>query len=149
MNDDPHRFDFDLDRGIQEQVVERLEHSPLLGLAEGVGPRFSGIYALYHGGRLVYIGKASTGMTKSGRTLRQRLAEHRSKIATRQNIALADVQCRYLTFASDWWVFAAEYALMAYYQPAWNDTGFGSKTPGRGRPGTHRVSQWDAAFPPK
>ena len=27
---DPHHFDFDLDRGIREQVVEKLEASPLL-----------------------------------------------------------------------------------------------------------------------
>ena len=35
---DPHHFDFDLDRGIREQVVNKLEHSPLLVLARGVGP---------------------------------------------------------------------------------------------------------------
>ena len=32
---DPHRFDFDLDRGIREQVVEALEKSPLLPLKKG------------------------------------------------------------------------------------------------------------------
>ena len=57
--DDPHHFDFDLDRGIREQVVEKLEASPKLPLAKGVGPRQSGIYALYHKGDLVYIGKAT------------------------------------------------------------------------------------------
>ena len=34
------------------------------GFTVGVGPRASGIYALYFRGSLVYIGKASTGMTK-------------------------------------------------------------------------------------
>ena len=29
---DPHRFDFDLDRGIRIQIVEKLEGSPLLPL---------------------------------------------------------------------------------------------------------------------
>jgi hypothetical protein len=29
---DPHHFDFDLDRGIRRQVVEKLEPSPLLSL---------------------------------------------------------------------------------------------------------------------
>jgi hypothetical protein len=33
-----HHFDFDLDRGIREQVVEKLEASPLLPLTKGVGP---------------------------------------------------------------------------------------------------------------
>lgn len=144
---DPHHFDFDLDRGIRSQVVEKLEASPLLALVKGVGPALSGIYALYYKGKLVYIGKATKEMTKSGRTLRSRLNEHVGKIATRQNIALDEMKCRYLTFASEWWVFAAEFALMTHYQPYWNASGFGSKTPGKGRPGTDRVSRWDGLFP--
>ena len=148
MSDDPHRFDFDLDRGIKEQVVEKMESSPMLRLMEGVGPRASGIYALYFRGDLVYVGKASTSRTKSARTLRQRLSEHRTKISKRRNITLDEMYCRYLTFVSDWWVFAAEFALMAHYHPEWNDSGFGSKTPGVGRPGTHRVSRWNELFPP-
>ena len=144
---DPHRFDFDLDRGIREQVVHKLESSPLEPLAKGAGPRESGIYALYFKGRLVYVGKATKELTKSKRTLRARLAEHISKISGRRNITLADMRCRYLTFASEWWVFAAEFALMAHYKLQWNASGFGSKTPGVGRPGTHRVSQWNVLFP--
>ena len=38
VSNDPHRFEFDLDRGIQEQVIEKLEASPLLDLMKGVGP---------------------------------------------------------------------------------------------------------------
>ncbi|MGH7962533.1 MAG: Eco29kI family restriction endonuclease, partial [Candidatus Binatia bacterium] len=131
------------------QVVEKLEASPLLPLMNGVGPVLSGIYALYFKGKLVYIGKASKETTKSKRTLRGRLNEHVSKISSRQNIALADMQCRYLTFSSEWWVFAAEFALMTHYQPEWNTSGFGSKVPGAGRPGTHRVSRWNELFPLK
>lgn len=144
--DDPHHFDFDLDRGIRAQVVEKLASSPLLPLEKGVGPAASGIYALYFKGKLVYIGKASRGTTKSKRTLRARLAEHVGKISGRKHITLADMKCRYLTFSSEWWVFAAEFALMAHYQPEWNDSGFGSKTPGIGRPGTDRVSRWNERF---
>ena len=147
--DDPHFFDFDLDRGIRTQVVEKLEASPLLPLTKGVGPVRSGVYALYLKGALVYIGKASKGTTKSKRTLRERLNEHVGKINGRENISIAEMQCRYLTFASEWWVFAAEFALMDYYQPNWNASGFGSKTPGVGRPGTDRVSRWNALYPPK
>lgn len=148
MPDDPHRFEFDLDRGIRTQLVKSLEASPLLPLRRGVAPSQSGIYALYFKDELVYVGKASSGTTKSRRTLRERLNEHVSKIAKRQNITVEDMSCRYLTFESDWWVFAAEFALMAHYHPAWNDSGFGSKTPGRGRPGV-RVNQWDTRFPPQ
>jgi hypothetical protein len=144
---DPHYFDFDLDRGIRQQVVEKLEGSPLLKLEKGAGPQNSGIYALYYKSRLVYIGKASKGMTKSGRTLRARLNEHVSKISSRQNIVLKNMKFRYLTFSSEWWVFAAEYAIIAHYHPEWNESGFGSKVPGKGRPGTDRVSRWDDQFP--
>jgi hypothetical protein len=144
---DPHHFDFDLDRGIRAQVVEKLEGSPILPLNKDTGPQDSGIYALYLKGKLVYIGKASKGTTKSKRTLRARLAEHVSKIGSRKNISLTDMQCRYLTFVSEWWVFAAEFALMTHYKPEWNESGFGSKTPGIGRPGTDRVSRWDEKYP--
>ena len=100
-----------------------------------MGPQESGIYALYFKGALVYIGKASKGTTKSKRTLRARLSEHVGKIRDRQNISTSDVECRYLTFVSEWWVFAAEFALIVHYKPEWNESGFGSKTPGIGRPG--------------
>ena len=146
-SDDPHYFSFDLDRAIGEQVVEKLESSPTLPLVKGVGPPASGIYALYLKKRLVYVGKASSGTTKSKRTLRSRLDEHVSKIATRQNIRLDDVECRFLIFDSEWWVFAAEFALMVHYRPEWNESGFGSKVPGKGRPGTNRISRWDQRFP--
>lgn len=146
---DPHFFDFDLDRGIREQVVEKLESSPPHALAKGVGPAESGIYALYFRGKLVYIGKASKGTTTSKRTLRARLGEHVGKISGRDNITLADMKCRYLTFASEWWVFAAEFALITHYDPEWNGSGYGSKTPGVGRPGTSRVSAWNTKYPKK
>lgn len=148
MADNPHHFDFDLDLGIRTQVVEKLEASPFLPMAKSVGPQESGIYALYFKGDLVYIGKASKGLTKSKRTLRGRLNEHVGKIGSRQNISLSDLKCRYLTFASEWWVFAAEFPLMTHYKPEWNESGFGSKVPGIGCPGTSRVSRWNEKFPP-
>jgi hypothetical protein len=147
VSDDQHHFDFDLDGGIRAQVVEKLEQSPLLVLSRGAGPQASGIYALYFKGTLVYVGKASKGTTKSKRTLRGRLAEHANKISGRPNIRLADMKCRYLTFNSEWWVFAAEFALITHYTPSWNESGFGSKVPGVGRPGTDRVSKWNALYP--
>ncbi len=146
-SEDPHSFDFDLDRGIRSQVVEKLEASPILQLKKNIGPQASGIYALYFKNKLVYIGKASKGTTKSKRTLRARLNEHVGKLGGRKNISADKVKCRYLTFASEWWVFAAEFALMVHYRPEWNESGFGSKVPGVGRPGTSRVSRWNAIFP--
>lgn len=139
--ENPHLFEFDLDRGIQEQVIEKLEASPRLALSEGVGPPAGGIYALYYQDRLVYVGRVKGN-------LRGRLSTHRRKIEGRQNITVDDMQCRYLTFSGEWWTYAAELAVIAHYTPEWNDTGFGSNVPGRGRPGT-KVSLWDSQFPPK
>jgi hypothetical protein len=149
MEEETNLFTFDLDTAIKDQVVERLEASPLLAMEKGVGPKESGIYALYYNEALVYVGKASKETTKSKRDLRSRLAEHQSKISSSQNISLTDMRCRFLTFESEWWVFAAEFALITHYAPEWNASGFGSKTPGAGRPGTDRVSKWYAQFPRK
>jgi len=143
---DPHLFEFDLDRGIRDQVVEQLEASPSLSLAKNIGPDASGVYALFHKSELVYVGKASKGTTKSQRSLRDRLNEHVLKIQGRRNIRVSEVSCRYLTFLSEWWIFAAEVALITHYEPKWNQSGFGSKTPGRGRPGI-RASNWDRDYP--
>jgi hypothetical protein len=132
--DDPHYFEFDLDRGIREQVVEKLESSPSLALTRGVGPLASGIYALYYKGKLVYIGKASKETTKAKRTLRARLSEHAAKISGSQNITLGDMKCRYLTFDSEWWVLAAEIALTTRYRPAWNESRVGGELPVPGVP---------------
>jgi excinuclease UvrABC nuclease subunit len=129
--------------------VEKLESSPFLPLTREVGPQASGIYALYYKDRLVYIGKASKETTKSKRTLRKRLTEHAGKISERKNICLDDMKCRYLTLSSEWWVFAAEFALITHYDPEWNGSGFGSKIEGVGRPGTERVSRWNELFPKK
>ena len=145
----PHLFIFDLDVAIRVQLIEALAKSPLLALTKGVAPKLSGIYALYWKGELVYIGKATKEFTKSKRDLRSRLNEHVSKIEGRQNILLSEMACRFLTFESEWWVFAAEYALITHYTPVWNNSGFGSKAEGIGRPGTERVSVWNAQFPKK
>lgn len=144
---DPHAFEFDLDRGIREQVVRQLEASPELALSRNVAPAKSGVYALYYKNELVYVGKAVSELTKSKRTLRARLNEHISKINGRRSITTGDMRCRFLTFGSEWWVVAAEFALIAHYSPSWNASGFGSKTPGKGRPGTERVSRFDELFP--
>ncbi len=122
------------------QVVEKLEASPELELREKVAPQLKGVYALYWKGKLVYAGKALHT------TLRRRLAEHTRKIASRTNLTLDQMTCRFLTIDSDWFVRAAEDALITNYKPLWNLSGFGSHVPGKGRPGI-RISKWDKDFP--
>lgn len=146
-NPDPHKFVFELDRAIRDQVIEKLNASSIVVLDRNTAPRDSGVYALYFKGGLVYIGKASKSTTTSKRTLRSRLNEHVGKLENRDNLTMADMTCRFLTIESDWFVWAAEFALINHFQPEWNNSGFGSKVPGAGRPGTHRVSKFNQQFP--
>ena len=139
---DSNEFIFEIDRAIRTQVIEKLEATPLLQLSEEVAPAKKGVYALYRGDTLVYAGKALNT------TLKRRLAEHFRKIQNRKNISTAEMKCRFLTIESDWFVRAAEDALIANYQPLWNTSGFGSHVPGRGRPRI-KQSKWDKEFPPK
>ena len=140
MSHDPHHFVFEIDRAIRMQIVEKLEASPELNLSESVAPQLKGVYVLYWKGKLIYAGKALHT------TLRRRLAEHTRKIAGRSNLSLEEITCRFLTIESDWFVRAAEDALITNYKPLWNLSGFGSHVPGKGRPGI-RTSKWDKDFP--
>jgi hypothetical protein len=137
---DLHHFEFEIDVAIRRQVIDKLEASPAHPLVLSVAPPTTGVYALYRNDRLVYAGKALQT------TLKTRLGQHYRKIATRQNIRTAEMTCRYLEIDSDWFVRAAEDALITNYRPEWNASGFGSHDPGRGRPGIRR-SQWDTEFP--
>jgi len=139
---DQHEFFFEFDRAFNHQLIEKFEASPAHPLTEEVAPRSKGVYALYHRGDLVYAGKAL--QTKLGR----RLSEHYRKIAGRPNIEAGDITCRFLVIEGDWFVRAAEDALIQNYNPLWQTSGFGSHVPGVGRPGT-RVSRWDRDFPPR
>ncbi len=137
---DQHHFVFEFDKAYNSQLIEKFEASPAHELAIGVAPPLKGVYALYYKNELVYAGKALTT------TLVRRLSEHYRKIAARQNIDVGDMSCRFLSIDGDWFVRAAEDALIQHYSPKWQSSGFGSHMPGRGRPGV-RISAWDQEFP--
>ena len=138
---DQHEFFFEFDKAFNHQLIEKFEASPEHRLAVDVAPREKGVYALYYQGAIVYAGKALNT------TLGRRLAEHYAKVASRQNINVQDVTCRFLILEGDWFVRAAEDALIQSYKPAWQSSGFGSHVPGAGRPGII-VSRWDRQYPP-
>lgn len=139
---DRHHFVFEIDRAIRTQVIEKLERSPKHPLSEDVAPPEKGVYVLYWKGKLVYAGKALKT------TLKRRLAEHTRKIASRNNISINQMSCRFLVIESDWFIRAAEDALIVGYNPLWNKSGVGSHAPGRGRPGI-KQAWWDKKFPPR
>lgn len=139
---DRHQFVFEFDKAYNQQLIEKFEDSPEHLLTADVAQPQKGVYALYYRGKLVYAGKALNT------TLARRLGEHLRKIAGRANIDVSEVSCRFLLIEGDWFVRAAEDALIQHYSPLWQNSGFGSHMPGRGRPGV-RVSIWDKKYPPR
>src|SRR6266404_9868305 len=128
---------------IPTHLLERFEESPVLSFPVTKMPAETGIYGLYLGTELIYIGKA-TGKSH----LRNRFSEHARKIGTRKNIKLSQLQCRFLMIAEEW-VHYAEHHLIDHYKPEWNGSGFGSHVPGAGRPGIKGPATWDQKYPRK
>ena len=139
---DKHGFFFEFDKAFTHQLIAKFEASPVHSLVKDVAPPKKGVYALYRNDEIVYAGKALDT------TLKRRLNEHQDKIVSRKNIKISEMTCRFLIIDSDWFVRAAEHALIVSYNPQWNKSGFGSHVPGSGRPGK-RESRWNKEFPPK
>lgn len=139
---DKHDFEFEIDKAIRSQVIQKLEASPEHPLTENVAPAKKGVYALYRGGRFVYGGKALET------TLKTRLNQHYRKIDTRNNIDVMEISCRWLEIKSPWFVRAAEDAVITNYNGVWQKSGFGNHDPGKGRPGL-RKTKWDVDYPLK
>ncbi len=135
-----HDFTFEFDKAYNHQLIEKFEASPEHPFTEDGARPAKGVYALHYRGELVYAGKALNTR------LNRRLAEHYRKIASRRNIDVRDVTCRFLVLQGNWFVRAAEDALIVNYKPLWQSTRFGSHIPGAGRPGIRR-SKWDEDYP--
>ncbi len=105
-------------------------------------PQETGIYALYLGDRVVYIGKATRNSH-----LRKRIWKAANTISDRKT-KRSQFRCRFL-LVPDEWVDYAEHHLIQHYQPEWNESGFGSHIPGAGRPGIKGPATWDQKSPCK
>ena len=138
---DQHDFVFEFDKAYNHQLIEKFEASPEHPLAPDVAPRLKGVYALYRNSGIVYAGKALGGTTLAGR-----LGDHFRKVSGRRGISPSEVTCRFLIIDGDWFVRAAEDALIQHYTPIWQGSGFGRHAPGSGRPGI-RPSRWEQEFP--
>ena len=104
-----------------------------------------GIYQLYVGGDLVYVGSAAS-------TLPSRLSQHMRKIRGRHNISIETVGFTCLYVDEDLTVLAPEDRLIKVFKDEgtspWNFNGFGNKDPGRNRDSSH-VSEdhFDRQYP--
>jgi hypothetical protein len=149
-----------LGKSVADALLER-PAEPLAAVAPFDG---AGIYVLYYKGPHpayapiaasnaeeprwpIYIGKAvpsgarkgaSLSASTRGRSLYNRLADHRDSIIDVErgsgSLAIADFEARYLT-VDDIWIPLGESLLITTFRPVWNIAldGFGNHDPGKGR----------------
>ena len=142
-------FEIDIISALSSQLVaafSKLEIGKLTEEALDSLPKGHGVYKLYHGGSLVYVGQAEK--------LRKRLGEHQFKIRGRQKIDVADMGFKCLFIHKNWTALAPENSLIKYYREAgegecaWNGNGFGPHDPGKERETTNKAPDgFDAQFP--
>lgn len=162
-----------LGKSVADALLAQPVHS-LEGLPSFEG---AGIYVIYYRGDFVpyapiaranidganwpiYIGKAipsggrkgaSLSASGRGRSLFNRLADHRESIASVERgsgfLRVVDFEVRYLT-VDDIWIPLGESLLIARFRPLWNIAidGFGNHDPGAGRYGGLRPL-WDHLHP--
>lgn len=159
-----------LAKSIEAKLLERSVEA-LGTISDVVG---AGVYAIYYVGKSsaykeiahanrngkfrspIYVGKAipkggrKGGLTKDasiGRSLLERLGQHRESIAQAHNLDVADFFVRYLV-VDDIWIPLGENMLIETFKPVWNRVidGFGNKDPGKRRATQHR-SPWDVLHP--
>ena len=160
-------------RHLGESVGQAMLRQPLLPLEDLTSFIGAGIYAIYYQGDFnayaeiakknqkhdfiapIYVGKAvPKGARKGGdletvpgKSLFNRLKQHRRSIEEAINLNLTDFYCRYLV-ADDIWIPLGESLLIAKFNPLWNKLvdGFGNHDPGRGRHAGLRP-RWDVLHP--
>jgi hypothetical protein len=142
-------FEFDLPGALLANLVYILadmDGAPLTAEALANVPEAQGVYQLFHGGGLVYIGK-----TDSEAGLHKRLTRHARKVLFRKNITPEQVTFKAIRI----FVFTAmdlETELIGHYGGVrnipWNGSGFGSNDPGRERDTTRvKPTNFDALYP--
>jgi hypothetical protein len=149
MTDGYIEFEFDLHGALLNRLVKVLDEmdsaqlrSELLSLI----PDAQGVYQLFLGNELVYIGK-----TDADAGLRRRLERHSRRVQHRIGLDPADVSFKAVRI----YVFTAvdlEAQLIQYYgglkAVKWNGSGFGSNDPGRRRDKTnYREEHFDWIYP--
>jgi hypothetical protein len=142
-------FEFDLPAALLSRLVailDAMDSAPLSQMDLDGVPDAQGVYQLFHGDQLVYIGK-----TDSEAGLRRRLERHALKIQHRVGLDPSRVTYKAVRI----FVFTAidlETQLIAHYAriggSSWNNSGFGANDPGRKRDHTKiKATNFDALFP--
>lgn len=142
-------FEFDLPEALLAKLIEEfaaISAAPLTDENLKTIPESQGVYQLFFGKTLVYIGK-----TDAEAGLKKRLIRHLSKIQHRVNLNPQDVSFKAIRV----FVFTAvdlETQLIKHYDAItpveWNSSGFGANDPGRQRDTTnYRDGHFDLLYP--
>ena len=127
---------------IPKHLLERFENSPLLSLPPGNIPPVAGIYGLYVGRQVVYVGKAT-----SRSHLRMRIWKVANKLSSTKGKPSC-LRCRFLLMTEEWVDYARDH-LVRHYQPPWNLSERDSPVYGAWRPGVKGPPTWDQKYPRK
>lgn len=138
-------FDFDLARAVLEQLVEAFRKLPIGELRPEVCSRMNagqGVYQIFLGGRLMYIGKAD-------KNLRGRLDRHYRMLTARQNIETDQLGFKALFIHRNWTTWTTEAALIRFFgeESPWNASGMGSNDPGHNREDTAEDDTFNSQYP--
>lgn len=145
-------YNFHFLNTVSRQLVAKLDELPVsvldpdtlseLGLFQEVNNAKQGVYLLHYEGSPVYLGKAED--------VRERLAQHLTKLTGRQNIQLTDIGYKAILLDRSMSTAANETVLIGFFRQnhvgMWNNRGFGPKDPGRQRDNT-RPSYFDQMYP--
>ncbi|MFI6334805.1 Eco29kI family restriction endonuclease [Streptomyces sp. NPDC050535] len=141
-------FKLSITKALGDQLalaLETLTPIPLTPDALGALDASPGVYQLYLGGALVYVGKAD-------RSLPQRLEKHLRKLSSRSGMDIADVTFSCLYVEEDFSAVAPERLLISRHkglgEVPWNYNGFGNNDPGKRRDRTLvEGDHFDRLFP--
>jgi hypothetical protein len=128
---------------ISSCLLELFQASPLLPFPPRSIPPVAGIYGLYLGHQVVYVGKA-TGKSH----LRMRIWKAANKISSTRTNLSHQLRCRFLLLTEEWVDYAKNH-LVRHYQPAWNLSGRDSPVHGAWRKGVKGPPTWDEMYPPR
>ncbi|MGA2584801.1 MAG: Eco29kI family restriction endonuclease [Tepidisphaeraceae bacterium] len=139
-------FDFDLARAVLEQLVEAFNALPAGALDPPTLSRMKkgqGVYQLFLGGELHYVGKAGN--------LPQRLSRHYRELSARLNLDVSTLCFKALYIHQNWTTWTTENALIRHFSPLtpslWNTSGFGSNDPGHNREDTAEDDTFNNDYP--
>lgn len=130
------RFDFDLAAGVTKQLIaafEALSVGPLVQSMVEEIEAAHGVYQLYVGETLMYVGKADMPLPR-------RLEQHRWTLSGRQNLGDSSLGFKALIIHKNWAPSVHESILIKHYRDQgmceWNLTGLGNHDPGHNREDT-------------